>query len=192
MVWSYALDTIIPTCRDFEDKLIHLVWKHRSAFGSLPSSNAPSTNVSDSNVNLTEKAKQVPVVSEKEVAEIAQKKERRKKRSCAIFSYWVSAKSDVDAEKTASNRPIRLFGPVYGGLAAALSICECIATVNFQVLIPLYKVFIASGINTMIQETVLDETYTRWALCVTIPFLFCVSLVSCLDDRPTEAMLNLF
>ena len=149
----------------------------------------PSTNVSDSNVNLTEKTKQVPVVSEKEVAEIAQKKEKRKKRSCAIFSYWVSAKADVDTEKTASNRPIRLFGPVYGGLAAGLSICECIATANFWMLTSPHEVFIASGINTMIQESVLDETYTRWALCVTIPFLFCVSLVCRNDNHSVEVVL---
>ncbi|TFY58029.1 hypothetical protein EVJ58_g6671 [Rhodofomes roseus] len=160
VVWSYALETIIPTCRDFEEKLIHLVWKHRNAFGSLASSIAPSTYASDSDVNLTEKTQQAPVVTEKEVAELAQKKEPKpKKRNCGIFSYWVSAKEDMDSEKTASNRPIRLFAPVYGGLAAALSIF-----------------FIASGINTMIEESVLDDTYVRWALCVTIPFLFCVSL----------------
>ncbi|EPS96750.1 hypothetical protein FOMPIDRAFT_1052989 [Fomitopsis schrenkii] len=157
VVWSYSLDTIIPTCRDFEDKLINLVWKQRTAYASLRSSAAPSTNASDYDVNLNEK--QVQEVSEKEVAELEHKKRSPKKRSCAIFSYWVSAKSDVDAEKTASNRPIRLFGPVYGGFAAALSIF-----------------FIASGVNIMIQESVLDGTYTRWALCVTIPFLFCVSL----------------
>ncbi|KAH9927699.1 glycosyl transferase family group 2-domain-containing protein [Fomitopsis serialis] len=157
VVWSYALDTIIPTCRELEEKLIHLVWKQRNAFGSLASSMA-STNVSDSNVNLTEK--QAPVVTEKEVAELAQQKEnsRTKKRNCGIFSYWVSSK-DNDSEKTASNRPIRLFAPVYGGLAAALS-----------------TFFIASGIATVIEESVLDDTYVRWALCVTIPFLFCVSL----------------
>ncbi|KZT65726.1 hypothetical protein DAEQUDRAFT_731159 [Daedalea quercina L-15889] len=160
VVWSYALDTIIPTCRDFEEKLIQLVWKHRSAFsGSLASSIASSTNVSTSNINLTEKTRRSAVVTEKEVAELTENKEKSKpkKRNCGIFSYWVSAKDDV--EKTASNRPIRLFAPVYGGLAAALSIF-----------------FIASGINIMIQESVLDETYIRFALCVTTPFLFCVSL----------------
>lgn len=128
MVWSYSLDTIIPTCRDFEDKLINLVWKQRTAYASLRSSAAPSTNASDYDVNLNEK--QVQEVSEKEVAELEHKKRSPKKRSCAIFSYWVSAKSDVDAEKTASNRPIRLFGPVYGGFAAALSICEQVITAN--------------------------------------------------------------
>lgn len=87
----------------------------------------PSTNASDSNVNLTEKTKQAHVVSEKEVAELAQKKEKSKPkgRRCGIFSYWVSSKGDMDSEETASNRPIRLFAPVYGGLAAALSVCKC-------------------------------------------------------------------
>lgn len=175
-MWSYSLDTIIPTCRDFEDKLINLVWKNRPAFGSLFSSTAPSTNVSDSDVNLNEK--QQLEVTDKEVSELAEKKGKSKKRSCAIFSYWVSAKADVDAEKTASNRPIRLFGPVYGGFAAALSICEHAPhSETIHADITVHLVFLMSGINTMIEESVLDGTYNRWALCVTIPFLFCVSLV---------------
>ncbi|KAI0919925.1 hypothetical protein AcV5_001863 [Taiwanofungus camphoratus] len=158
VVWSYSLDSIIPTCRDFDEKLIQLVWKQRFGFSSLASSAAPSTT--GSAVNLAEKYK-TPAVDEKEVAAIAKEKEKpkKKKRSCG-FGYWVSAKEDV--EKTAegpSIRPVRLFAPVYNGLGAALSIF-----------------FIASGINVLIQESVLDGTYVRFALLVTTPFLFCISL----------------
>jgi len=163
VVWAYSLDNIIPTCKDFDDKLIHLVWKHRSAWTSLASSVAASTTGSD--VNLNEKTRQQPMIDEKEVAELTKEKVKPKKRSCGIFGYWVSNKED--AEKTAegpSHRPIRLFAPVYSGLGAALSIF-----------------FIASGISVLIQESVLDGTYTRFALVVTTPFLFCVALFFCLQ-----------
>ena len=37
VVWTYDLDSIIPTCRDFEEKLIKLVWNRRSTNVSLAS-----------------------------------------------------------------------------------------------------------------------------------------------------------
>ena len=45
-MWSYQLDTIIPTCRDFEDKLIKLVWNLRSGNSSISSVMIPSSTVS--------------------------------------------------------------------------------------------------------------------------------------------------
>ena len=77
VVWTYDLDSIIPTCRDFEEKLIKLVWNQRSsALASLTSSAAPSNTGSD--VNLTEKPS--PVVNEKDVAAIVMEKEQSSKR----------------------------------------------------------------------------------------------------------------
>ena len=77
VVWANSLDDIIPTCRDFEDKLIKLVWNQRSsALASLTSSAAPSNTGSD--VNLTEKPS--PVVNEKDVAAIVKEKEQSSKR----------------------------------------------------------------------------------------------------------------
>ena len=127
VVWTYDLDSIIPTCRDFEEKLIKLVsaWTRRSAFASLASSAAPSTF--DSDEHLTEKAKPGGF-SEKPSAIVRAPKEVKtppKKRSCDIFGYWKAEASDL--EKTAegpSARPMRMFAPVYCGLGAALSICE--------------------------------------------------------------------
>ena len=42
-------------------------------------------------------------------------------------------------------------------------------------------VFIGSGTAILISETVLDGDYTRFALLVTAPFLFCISLFFCLQ-----------
>ncbi|OJT11702.1 hypothetical protein TRAPUB_11764 [Trametes pubescens] len=159
VVWSYHLDTIIPTCRDFEDKLIKLVWDHR--FGStcnssvaLPSSNTSS--VAHLNEKPLEQAETKEVVAP---AEDKRAKNPKKKRRCGL-GYWVTDKDDI--EKTAegpSPRPIRLFAPVYNGLGVALSIF-----------------FIGSGVAILVQESLLDGDYTRFALLASTPFLFCVSL----------------
>ncbi|EIW53035.1 uncharacterized protein TRAVEDRAFT_75216 [Trametes versicolor FP-101664 SS1] len=159
VVWSYHLDTIIPTCRDFEEKLIKLVWDHRfgSTFNSsiaLPSSN--SSSVAHLNEKPVEQAETKEVVAP---AEDKRVKNSKKKRRCGL-GYWVTDKDDI--EKTAegpSPRPIRLFAPVYNGLGVALSIF-----------------FIGSGVAILVQESLLDGDYTRFALLVTTPFLFCVSL----------------
>ncbi|KAI0808314.1 glycosyl transferase family group 2-domain-containing protein [Fomes fomentarius] len=159
VVWTYDLDSIIPTCRDFEEKLIKLVWTRRSAFASLASSAAPSTTASD--VNLTEKAR--AAATEKETVVLAPKDPKKtpaKKRSCDIFGYWKADANDI--EKTAegpSARPIRLFAPVYSGLGAALSLF-----------------FVGNGVSVLLEEALLDGNWGRFGLMVTIPFLFCVSL----------------
>ena len=122
VVWTYDLDSIIPTCRDFEEKLIKLVWTRRSAFASLASSAAPSTFASD--VNLTEKTGEVATEKPEAVVLAPKVLQAPKKRGCNIFGYWKANASDV--EKTAdgpSARPMRMFAPVYCGLGAGLSLC---------------------------------------------------------------------
>ncbi|TFK84669.1 hypothetical protein K466DRAFT_601808 [Polyporus arcularius HHB13444] len=158
VVWTYDLDSIIPTCRDFEEKLIKLVWTRRSAFASLASSAAAST-MAASDVNLTEKPS--PAATEKAGIVLAPKELKEpKKRGCNIFGYWRADATDL--EKTAegpSARPVRMFAPVYCGLGAALSLF-----------------FIGSGASVLLEESILDGQWSRFALLVTAPFLFCVSL----------------
>lgn len=43
--------------------------------------------------------------------------------------------------------------------------------------------YLGSGVDTMIREIVLDGSYVRLALLVTLPFLYCISLVSCNNIR---------
>ncbi|KAI0707461.1 glycosyl transferase family group 2-domain-containing protein [Cerioporus squamosus] len=158
VVWTYDLDSIIPTCRDFEEKLIKLVWNRRSAFVSLPSTAAPSTTASD--VNLTEKAHAASTDKEAIVLAPKEIKAPNKPRGCNIFGYWRADATDL--EKTAegpSARPVRMFAPVYCGLGAALSLF-----------------FIGSGASVLLEESILDGQWSRFALLVTAPFLFCVSL----------------
>ncbi|KAI0739937.1 glycosyl transferase family group 2-domain-containing protein [Daedaleopsis nitida] len=164
IVWSYNLDSIIPTCRDFEDKLIKLVWTHRSANISIASIDYASTHAS-SEAHLAEKTKEEADATTKEVARTQPAKDKKKKKRFWGFAYWVADKDDV--EKTAegpSPRPIRLIAPFYNGLGVAMS-----------------TFFISTGIAIMLQESLLDGRWTRWALLVTAPFLFCVSLFFCLQ-----------
>jgi hypothetical protein len=75
-----------------------------------------------------------------------------------------------------SSRPMRMFAPVYGGLAAALSLCECDA-IRLICGCSSILVFVGSGVSVLITESVLDGTYKRFALLATAPFLFCVAIV---------------
>ena len=131
VVWAYNLDDIIATCSDFEDKLIKLVWNQRgSALASLASSAAPSASGSEQ--NLTEKVPET--ATEKEVAALAKEQEQANhsrdhsdggKKKFFGFSYFVSNKEDVErSAQGPSYRPMRLFAPFYGGLSAALALCE--------------------------------------------------------------------
>ena len=48
VVWADGPDTIIPTCNDFEERLIKLLWRARPGFGATPSSSHPAS-YADSN-----------------------------------------------------------------------------------------------------------------------------------------------
>ncbi|OBZ72967.1 hypothetical protein A0H81_07224 [Grifola frondosa] len=155
VVWSYNLDDIIPTCQDFDEKLIKLVWNRRFSYIS----NSPLASSAPSDLNLTEKIKEIVDSKEVEVPLAKTRVKKKKNRHCGL-GYWITFKDDV--EKTAegpSERPVRLFAPFYNGFGVALSIF-----------------FIGSGISIILQEALLDDHWVRFALLVTAPFLICVSL----------------
>ncbi|EJF59433.1 hypothetical protein DICSQDRAFT_181943 [Dichomitus squalens LYAD-421 SS1] len=161
VVWSYHLDTIIPTCRDFEEKLIKLVWDRRLEY-SVASWGHESSSEAASDVNLTEKVGELSETKEVASAPMADPPRAKAPKKTRFWglSYFVAERSDI--EKIAdgpSPRPIRLFAPVYDGLGAALSIF-----------------FVASGVSILLEESLLDGNWARFALLVTAPFLLCVSL----------------
>jgi len=144
ITWTDDLDHIVPLCKEFEDKLIKLVWRSRApARSSLSASTVPQSETSSatgSAINLGEKAPPMEAVDEKAEEALADR--------------------DLpELEKGKSDRPQRLFAPVYGGLAAALSMFYC-----------------GNGAMILAEEVLLDGNYIRLALLVTLPFLFCVSL----------------
>jgi hypothetical protein len=64
-----------------------------------------------------------------------------------------------DIEGAPVERPTRLFASVYSGLAVALSLF-----------------FIGSGASLLLQESMLDGHWMRFALLAASPFLFCIAL----------------
>ncbi|KAJ7616731.1 hypothetical protein B0H17DRAFT_1152606 [Mycena rosella] len=70
---------------------------------------------------------------------------------------WVQTPGRTDSERVA--RPIRLFAPFHGGRGAGLS-----------------SFFGVSWLSAQLAEWRYDGDYRRFALMVTVPYLFCVSL----------------
>lgn len=182
VVWSDNLDSIIPLCADFDKKLSKLVWRHRSTIGTaslLTSTTATSVNPSTtaSDVNLTEK---VNPINPSDAVAVLTARGLVPETSPSPPSdpprrwwNWKLAKPQQpqpsDLEKGLGgvkqrSRQMRLFAPVYSGLAAAMSIY-----------------FMGNGVSIILQEWRLDEDYKRFALLAAAPFLLCVSLFFCLQ-----------
>jgi hypothetical protein len=139
VVWSDNFDDIIPLCRDFEEKLIKLVWRCRRMPFSAPntplSTNPASAVASDANLAVKDPVitEAIPV-TEKERNNVRSKSMSKKSRwgwSWRATPEKQGASDDLDLEKEASSvtkgpRPIRLYAPFYCGLATALSICKSI------------------------------------------------------------------
>ncbi|EIN04520.1 hypothetical protein PUNSTDRAFT_108306 [Punctularia strigosozonata HHB-11173 SS5] len=170
VVWSDNLDNIIGLCQEFDRKLIQLVWKIRPALPTLSySGSAGPASTAGSEANLNEKsafddAEEKREALEAQVETILKNREKAGKKK----GRWPWSRS-VDREDIAEKggkepRPQRLYAPFSGGLAVALS-----------------TLFVAQGVNMLITEHVLDGTWQRFALLVTTPFLFCISLFFCLQ-----------
>ncbi|KAF8191926.1 glycosyl transferase family group 2-domain-containing protein [Mycena galopus ATCC 62051] len=70
---------------------------------------------------------------------------------------WVQTPERIDSERVA--RPIRLFAPFYNGLGAGLSLF-----------------FVISALSIQLTKWPYDGNYTVFAVVITAPYLFCVSL----------------
>jgi len=169
VVWTDNLDTIVPQCKDFEEKLMKLVWRSR------PTTIASSyvTTPADSNVNLTEKMQPMGTLTEltttvdekeKEVTETATK--TRSKWGWKLSNKKTpTPRSDMEKGETSIQaRPIRYFAPIYIGFSCGLSVF-----------------FICTGLAMVLSEFRLDQSYLRFALLATAPFLFCVALFFCVQ-----------
>jgi hypothetical protein len=120
--------------RDFEDKLIKLVWRSRATMSVIssgaPSSISPSTA---SYVNLAEKSKDTASATGLAVVPDREKPKPVSKKIWGFNYFRSSRKTESpvgeagDVEKSPPGktpRPIRLLAPLYGGLGAALALCE--------------------------------------------------------------------
>ncbi|RDX46455.1 hypothetical protein OH76DRAFT_1356082 [Lentinus brumalis] len=210
VVWSDSIDTIIPTCRDFEERLIKLLWRSRP--GAFPGSHPTSTNSHPASVSGSVSGHSLQAINTRlessglrrnslaagapgtpnvpgtprgifvgsggvlgmSAEELALEKDVPAEKGPVTKTkrtWWGGKKTVVVSEESSAvdsyadveagpepRRPM-LLAPIYNGLAAGLSLF-----------------FIANGVNTLLIETMLDGTFIRFALCVLLPLLYCVSL----------------
>ncbi|KAG2365953.1 glycosyl transferase family group 2-domain-containing protein [Suillus spraguei] len=161
ILWSDNLDGIIPLCRDFEGKLIKLVWRQRGNVSATPSEIiSPTLPSHDNLLSIKEDPTQEISITEKEPAN-RKPKPNPSSPFWKIFS-WSTTRQEHqgDAEKGAKKiRRTKLIAPCYSGLGCALSIF-----------------FVGTGISMLLEESMLDGQWTRFCLLITCPLLFCVSL----------------
>ena len=151
VLWSYSLETMIPLCKEFEEKLIKHIWRTRSVAsnGAAPSvvgsriSTAPSAAASTTALNFREKIAP-PSETEVRVEEVETKPELNNTVSPPAPSapppkrQWWSWRleacpapppaSDVEKGAPAKPRKLVLIGPIYAGFGAGLAACECFSS----------------------------------------------------------------
>ncbi|KAG6830498.1 hypothetical protein H0H87_007855 [Tephrocybe sp. NHM501043] len=167
VLWSYALETMIPLCKDFEEKLIKHIWRTRKINRKSVASSAAETPAAGSETALNEKA---PVdSSEEKPEENVPADQKRSWWSWKLQPKPLQAHSNVeDVEKGRNGRKkerkLMLFGPLYAGIGAGLAMY-----------------FMTGGITVLLEEFALDGDPRRFALLATLPIIYCVSLFFCLQ-----------
>ncbi|KAH8113145.1 glycosyl transferase family group 2-domain-containing protein [Phellopilus nigrolimitatus] len=194
IVWADDLDNIIPLCRDFEDKLIKLVWRARpplsSAASAVTMGSAGSIGLSNSLApsyqnltGLTDKSSEASsptkerVIDEKEAAEKAAALANAKKG----FSWfgWRTTKERkglTQPSMGSGGRTEKLGDYEAGEDGPEARPIRLFAPIYGGLGAGMSIFFVGSGINIMVQEWMLDGNATRFAILATAPFLFCVSL----------------
>ncbi|KAF9788281.1 glycosyl transferase family group 2-domain-containing protein [Thelephora terrestris] len=180
VVWAFSIETIIPTCHDFEDRLIKLLWRTRPPVPPTEVLGTPSNSLSGHSAQATNPF-QTPTASrynsvfgffpatpgpgltdtvttprsgdpEKAFLET----ETKTKRTWYGKRYTVDVGVDPNAPIP---RPTVLYACVYNGLAAGLSLF-----------------FVCHGVGSLLKSWLLDGNYLRFALGAAIPALWCISL----------------
>ncbi|KAF8525029.1 glycosyl transferase family group 2-domain-containing protein [Hysterangium stoloniferum] len=182
VVWEERVSNIIPSCADFEDRLVKLVWRERERIknhGSLSGDRSPASTSaicipSDESATpsgLTpppaasnspfarfptsiSRSSFTPTYGNIPPPEIAEKFIAE-----SVNDIEKSTVSESGAFVTGRNRPTRIYANIYIGLATALA-----------------AIFVGNGISIVIREFFLDGNFMRFILLVTSPFIFCVSL----------------
>lgn len=140
VVWASSIETIIPTCHDFEDRLIKLLWRSRPPVANPEGAGSASNSISGHSTQPNNPF-QTPTLSRYSSVfgifpptpspgvmdtlptndledGILASKEKTKRT-------WYGKKYTVDADpEVPTSRPTVLYACVYNGLAAGLSLCE--------------------------------------------------------------------
>jgi cellulose synthase/poly-beta-1,6-N-acetylglucosamine synthase-like glycosyltransferase len=207
VVWADGPDTIIPTCNDFEERLIKLLWRARPGFGATPSSSHPASyadsNSAHSLIGVTSRGsaapseRRVPVgrstpvahTSKEDVEKAFTKAVGEPQAVRTVKRRWYGKRVVVeeqqfpDAGEKSENQAENELG--YGPEKRPAMLYA-----------PLYNglaaglaiVFIGNGVKNLLVEWRQDGKFTHFILCAALPLLFCVSLFFCLQLVQNAAM----
>ncbi|KAG5636255.1 hypothetical protein H0H81_008634 [Sphagnurus paluster] len=177
VLWSYSLEGMIPLCRDFDQKLIKHIWRTRRV-----TRHSSSTSNENGNENSPAGSSQEELVDEKSKEKAAEPSAAPTTKTAEKPSKWWNwrlQRQSVEAAPTSeggdlekggsratkgNERKLVLLGPLYAGCGAGLA-----------------AYFMTSGISILMKEYALDGDPRRFALIVTLPVIFCVSLFFCLQ-----------
>ncbi|KAI0251039.1 glycosyl transferase family group 2-domain-containing protein [Lactifluus subvellereus] len=185
VVWADGPDTIIPTCNDFEERLIKLLWRARPGFGTSSSSYADSVSTTPrASEALSEhrvpfgRSTPAPDATregvEKALAEASTEPPTTKRRwygRVVEEKRFLASGDEPELGYGPEKRPPILYAPLYNGLAAGLSLF-----------------FVGNGVKILLIQWRQDGKYSHFILCAVIPLLFCVSLFFCLQLIQNAAM----
>ncbi|KAJ7651191.1 glycosyl transferase family group 2-domain-containing protein [Roridomyces roridus] len=184
VLYAPDVETLVPLAAEFEEKLIKHVWRTRSA--DAPRSARGSSAAPGVLTGLFGSAVDVASIPEGEddialatregsSASLApEKAEETSQPEAPKKSAWwswrlqpkVKPRANADAEKGAApkERKLVLLGPLYAGCGAALA-----------------GYFVFAGVSILLEEYALDHDPRRFALILTLPVIFCVSIFFCLQ-----------
>ncbi|KAF9255428.1 hypothetical protein L218DRAFT_884155 [Marasmius fiardii PR-910] len=161
VVWASSLENIIPTCQDFDERLIKLLWRSRPADSNASAISASTPNSVIGHESRPDSLLARPLQSEPQPAPSSDSEPSItpavtiKKRTW----YGKTKTITVPSKDFVPPRPTVLYAPLYNGIAAGLAL-----------------VFIGNGVRVLLWEFFMDGDFMRFALCVTLPFLYCISL----------------
>lgn len=123
VVWSESLDAIIPTCHDFEDRLIKLLWRSRPTGPSSNPGSLAGSVLSHSSLPARPYDPEKPMIknsSEEGSDKLTKTHVRRNWYGKKVGVTTTTVSPDVEAGLR-DNRAAKLYAPVYNGLAAGVS-----------------------------------------------------------------------
>ncbi|OSD07696.1 hypothetical protein PYCCODRAFT_1357854 [Trametes coccinea BRFM310] len=193
VVWSDSIDTIIPTCHDFEERLIKLLWRSRP--GAFPGSHPTSASSHPASVSGSVSGHSLQQINTR----LSQSQLRRNSVLPNAAPGTPGLGTPADVKEGAAGEPKTVTKRTWWGGKKTVTVggSEAASTVDAyadveagperrrpMLLAPIYNglaaglslFFIGNGINVLLQEVELDGNYVRFALCALVPFFFCVSL----------------
>jgi hypothetical protein len=141
VVWSDSLDNIIPTCHDFEERLIKLLWRSRPAVGSTLSasghgsvSGSVSGHSNSGSPSAAQPSRLSAMLGSNNMGSVSQASLADPEKGIGGGSggkttktvrTWYGRKRTITVDPDApDDRPTRQFAPFYNGVAAGLSMCK--------------------------------------------------------------------